>query len=197
MEFELIELDDRARRYIIDKLTPPYPLSQAFVERFGTHRGRIFSVWPKESSHDRIYGFTGAVFAPPQQFSRSHAENWFVDYVRDFLRGERNRLVVVEDWCSSKGRPSTLDQGINKVFSGDGDYHVLFAQHNDRKSVAHLANQVVASWRGWMLFSSLPDEIELKDGGELDIGTINTLIDRAVMCAIGAYDFESYLMWEL
>ena len=196
MEFELIELDERARRYIIDKLTSRYPLSQAFLEKTDLKRGRVLSAWPKESSRDRIYRFTDSPATPPQVVPPPDGENWFVDYVRDFLHGQDNRIVVFEDLGSSRERPISLKSKTHKLFSGNNVYHYLLSQHNDRKSVAiHVNNST--SWTNWVLFSSLPDQRNITDGGELDSDIINSLINNAEACAIDAYDRESYLIWEL
>jgi hypothetical protein len=196
MECELIELDDRARRYIIDKLNPPYPLSKAFLQSTDLRRGRVLAVWPKESSRDRIYRFTGAVFAPPRQFSPSHAENWFVDYVCEYLGGHDSRIVVFEDRGPGRDRPASLRTNTHKMYLGNDVFHYLLGQDNERETVAiHVNNST--SWTNWILFSSLPDQRHLTDDGELDSDTINSLIANAEMCAIDAYDFESYLVWEL
>ncbi len=196
MEFELIELDERARRYIIDKLNPPYPLSKAFLETVDLRRGRVLSVWPRQSSRDRIYGFTGAVFSPPRVFSPSHTENWFVDYVCDFLHGQDNRVVVFEVRGPGRDDPLSSRTRTHKLYIGNDVFHYLLGQHNEWETVAQHVNNST-SWTNWVLFSSLPDPCILSEGGDLDKDVVNSLIVNAEKCAIDAYDFESYLIWEL
>ena len=194
MSYELVKLDQRARQYMIQKTSGGLSLSQAFLGCLDSDSGLVYSIWPENATRDKIYSFKDGVGGG--FLHHGDIESQFIGYIRSFLSIGTDKVVIFENSLASSGDPWLPKARSHLLFHNGEVYHFLMSRHNEADTVLMHVREAMKSWRNWVLFSSLPVGTDLVNRGELDGGVINTLAARTERCAIDAYDFDGYLIWE-
>lgn len=195
MKYTLVELDDRAKQYIVEKTEFPGSLLQAVRKSLDIGEGVVYSIWPQEASQDEIYSFRdgpGGVL-----LSNIELEQCLIDHICSYLSLGSDKVVIFDKACASRTDTWLTRATENLLFCNDEVYLYLLAEHNERETILRHMRTAMRSWRNWVLFSSLPPGTTLANRGELSADLINALAERAEKHAIDAYDFDGYLIWEL
>jgi hypothetical protein len=194
MKYDLVELDDRAKQYMVEKMDDGQLLLQAIHKRLSSCEGMVYSIWPENASLEGIYSFEEA---PGWFLKITETEQRFIDCVSSHLSAGSDKIVVFGNECASRGDSWLARAKSHLLFCQDNAYHYLLAEHNEREMILVHMREAMMSWRGWVLFSSVPPGTALVDRGELDESLIEALAERAEKCALNVYDFDSYLIWDL
>jgi len=192
MNHTLIELDDRGRQHFFDKMDGDYALLHALRSRYGRRAGRVYSFWPADASGDDIYSFESGIVT-----SQLSSEGEFAEYVREYLLSNCNNLILQ---CSEIARKSaTWLSGTSSSFlyHEDEAYRFLVKQRCDLDSVIGDLREGLHAWHNLIVFTFLPNAAKLNDGDYLDSSAIQMLASNAIRLAINAYDYDSFLLWDL
>jgi hypothetical protein len=192
MKLILVELDERARQYIIKKIEDTMELSRTVIARLDPGRGSVYSIWPDDIGQDGIYSFdTGGVMPG------MHSREWLVASIQQHLFSKPQNVVIFENPTADRAHPYIARLKSNMVFRNQEVYHFLLSEDIDTETVFMHVREAMRSWRNWVLFSSLDGDSTLWRGGELDSNTIDMLVKNADKFILDAYDYDSYLIWQL
>jgi hypothetical protein len=170
-------------------------LATAVGRRLDRSLGKIFSIWVDSGGHDEIYWFNRSVSVP--DVCHEETTTVLVEYIRRYLAARPERIVVCVNANARKGDPWLTRAKSQVVYHGLDVYHILTSLDIEPNSILLGVNESSSGWRDVVLFSSLPDGIRLKENTEFDDFTLDVISQATVALAIGAYDLDSYLIWEL
>jgi hypothetical protein len=195
MKYELVELDDRAGQYMVEKIGSYKSLSRAVLARLDLGKGLVYSIWPKNAIRDDIYSFEDG--ADPGFLDDEEIQQQFADYIGRYLSSGSDKIVILEDSCAERDDRGLVNVESNMLFHGNEVYHFLLSEHNESEIILNHLGEGSNAWRNWVLFSSLPPGTNLVSRGEMDANLLNALAERAEKHAIDAYDLDGFLIWEL
>jgi hypothetical protein len=195
MKYTFVELDDRARNYMVEKINSIMTLSRAVLEHLDMPRGVVYSIWPEGAVRDEIYSFEDGVGGGLLRHREIRKE--FIDYISRFLSGGSDKIVVFENSSLERNAPCLDTAESQLLFHGNEVYHFLLGQDNQPDRILVHYDEGFNTWRNCVLFSSVPAGTKLADRGVLDAELIDALALRCEKLAIDAYDLDGHLIWNL
>jgi hypothetical protein len=215
MKLKKFELDQRAINYIYNVLlTKGSTLSKYILAKYNLEQGRIFTILPNTVNEDELYQFTigGKLPVPKDKIQIINlkkqiirieplptTEDWLISWLYDYIKNYTNLIAIFEDVvkptysCVAKFRS-----------------HLMIYQHEvyhffttvDIKSKPNLIKYTLKEADHFPLrgFVISIDQFNLRKWRakivKITRNDIKLLAQNVTNIIVGAYDFESYLIWE-
>ncbi|MFA0761391.1 MAG: hypothetical protein HZLCBSQH_001499 [Candidatus Fervidibacterota bacterium] len=215
MKLKKFELDQRAINYVYNVLlTKGSTLSKYILSRYNLEQGRIFTILPDTVIEDELYQFTtGGKLSVPQDKIQiikikgqtirieplPNISDWLINWLYDYIKNYPNVIAIFENNvrptypCVAKFR-SRLMIYRNEI------YH--FLTFWDIKHRYNLIKYTIKEadffpLRGFLI-SIEQTTLQKWQRNKVKItnSDIKLLAQNVEKIIVGAYDFESYLIWE-
>jgi hypothetical protein len=193
MKYKFIELNDKAKEFVLSNMEYPKRLSTSVGKRLEACPGRIFSLWPDIE----IDGDINLFDMEPGALSGEETEQAFIAYVLRYLNSHTDRIVVFENGLASKGDGWLTRADSYVHLNGDDVYHLITGMDCSAQAVLRCIRESSTIKYNLSFFSSLPAAADLTVGDELDDLAIDTMAERTNIVVMNAYDRHGYLLWEL
>lgn len=215
MKLTKFELDQRAINYVYNiLLTKGLTLSKYILNKHNLEQGRIFTILPRTVNEDELYQFsTGGKLLIPKDKIRivnlkgqiirieplPDTSDWLIRWLYNGIKNNPNLIAIFE------GDFKPIYSYIDKLHSHlmiyrQEIYHFFTAA--DIKSKPNLIKYTLKEaapfpLRGFLV-SINQCKLQKWQGKliKITINDIKLLVQNIEKIIVGAYDFESYLIWE-
>jgi hypothetical protein len=203
-----ITLDQRAYTYIRDQLTDGDVLARHLVG-IVNDGGTVYALLPEGVSLESASSFVqgGKLPTPPSSEWR-HGKNSIVvpvpntnealaGKIESFLTGGEQRICVFEN-AVARTRFPYVAHFTDILICADRVYHVIRGPSPTRSDVLSTIREA-ASLQGCLgAMTSLPDRLNWPKGSQQMVSEADLaeLAQRSEKVIVGAYDGESYVIWE-
>ncbi len=213
MEYSERTLAPEAIDYIRERLLTGKTLAGHLLETLNLQRGSVITFLPSSVSERETLQFEEAALPRPDP-SKFHyytdaegrsfrtepvpnTDPWLVSIIQPFLAGDENRVCIFEEWTShsSDAHWSTNKSDIVTFVEGEVYYVLLSGDAETR--IRKAVRQGGGAWPGLLAaMTSMParEPISSETRG-IRRTQLKTLAERTECLAVGAYDGESYLVW--
>lgn len=214
MKLEQFDLDRRAIDYIYEVLTnSASTLAKYFLDEHNLEKGKVFTILPKTVSNKEIYQFTvGRKLPIPKDKIKiikigkqtlkvepiPTTKNWLARWLYDLLKIHSNSIIIF-DGIAKPNHPWLSKRHSHVMIYRQEVYH--FLSSNMKLNIAlikHTINEAdTFPTRGFFVLS---DQVQLQkwqgDWVKISTDDLKSLAKQTRKVIVGAYDFESYLIWE-
>jgi len=215
MKLKRFNLDQRAINYVYDVLsTEGLTLSKYILNKHNLEQGRIFTILPSTVSEDELYQFTiGGKLPVPEdkvqiinlkgQIVRIepllNTDDWLIRWLYNCIRNFSNLIAIFEgDFKPSYLRITKLRSRL--MIYRNEVYHFFTATDIKPKSnlIKYTINEAATFPLRGFLISIDQSNLQKWQGNLIKINKndIKLLALNVKKIIVGAYDFESYLIWE-
>ena len=204
-------LGPEAITYIKDRLSHGLTLASFLLQRDDLDDGTVLTCLPETTSQEDALDFkSGGKLRPDPSEIRYRQEGtrgfrmepvpntgeWLASVLQELLETDPRSLCLFEDEVARPDDPSLSSSGAQALAFQSEVYHVL--SHNDAQNLERITATIrqATSWLTIGVISSLDTVSDLVgDARTVDLGTLRSVADRASQIVVGAYDFESFLVW--
>ncbi len=211
LELEKRPLGAVGMHYVRDRLRAGKSFSKAILANRNLDAGTVSAILPASVSREASTRFRiGGILAREQEQPLKHITNqtgqalrsepignarpWLVELISTFLDDE-GRACLVENALARLGDPWLARSRSRIAYFGDEVFHILLS-HDSRRDIEDAVREAHSIWPpsiGGLI--CIPSDIT-DVPSILTLDLINKLALSAVAVFVGAYDGESYLLWE-
>jgi len=209
MEYYEIKMDVRAINYVKEIIDAGLSLSSKIGNAIELSKGCVFTFFPNGINPTNLYDFKAGGKMP-----ESKEETWrrgkdviakpvlntnacLVNMIHEYLQKERDNICIFENFNSSRSDPWSEREKVNLFFYKDEVYHLLSNKTLSTKSIGQEIYDSGTVYHFLGVMSSLPIENQKAiESHELSDTEWDIVVRNLKRIIVGAYDGESYLIWE-
>lgn len=201
------DLDSRAIDWIKELLSVNTSLSNILLKSLPFNSGRVWTYGPNDVDTNDLYKFSSGGIIKNNEHRAQNiykgGDRYVVEgkcdctelislYIKGLFDDEGIKLCVFEDIMARPSDPDVEGRLSGSALVSDHEvYHVVRAGNFDLKKIQMIVTAVNVSWH--FLCVGFKDYVDLKEAGLKEIS--NIIGDLAVLI-VGAYDGESFVVWE-
>lgn len=210
-----VELDSRANVYIANYLKHASTLVRFVLDNYDLEQGTVFTYLPQglDVSVERLHQFDQSLQPPPvlseetlrfdAAGNRVHVvavetlDHLVVPFIQDHLNADSRNLCIFEAGTRLSNTAGFGYVGDARVMEhGEEGYLILAADDASRPEHVLHTMQMTPAWQAAGILTSMCDSMQLPlDRHEFTTVELEQLAAAATAIIVGAYDFESYLVW--
>ena len=207
------ELGPAALQYMRERLAEGKTLAHYLLEREDLPSGSVITCLPQSVPVETLedFGEGYKLKRDPATF-RYHTEPdgsitrfepvpntdpWLVSVAQRFLRSASDRVCIFEHSSAAPGDPWLESSPMRALFFEGEVYPFLSNKDAESEDMVLTTIRGAKSWLFYGAMTSLSSASDLPfDRGTVGRELLETLARRAEKIVVGAYDHESYLIWQ-
>jgi hypothetical protein len=210
-----VKLDSRANVYISNYLKHASSLVRYVLDNNDLEQGTVFTYLPHglDVTVERLHQFDQSLQPPPvlsdetlrldAAGNRVHVvpvetlDHLVVPFIQDHLKADAGHLCIFEAGTRLSESAGFGYVGEARVMEhGDDGFLLLTADDASRPEHIRHTMRMTPAWQAAGILTSINKEIHLPpDKHEFTTVELRQLAYAATAIIVGAYDFESYLVW--
>lgn len=213
-DYRRFDLGPEAIEYVREHLTYGSTLGKYLLSEKNLDKSTVITFLPQDVDVDQVSQFKAGGKVNPlhpevhyfvtEDGSRFRMElkgnsfSHLAAVLAQFLRGNANRLCVIEEPLMRPGDPGFPDGGRSIVKTlNDEIYYLLSGFGNiDKRAIQDVVGKADRGFHFVCAMTSVPDgDMDLWRGRQITPKTLQKLARGTESIVVGAYDGEGYLIW--